>query len=214
MDALMPHLPNIFLAWLAFFIGIVSPGPAILATIGTSMTAGRKAGVSMSLGIITISLFWGIVAALGLGSLLINYAYAITFIKIAGGIYLLWLAIKSIRSAAGQAVLTNKPTYKDIKSSKFFLQGMMIHITNPKAIFMWLATISIGINQSSPPSAYALIVFGGILISICVNLAYSVSFSTSSVTKFYNKFHRWFETAFGIMFAAAGIKLLLSAKQI
>src|SRR5205085_8512172 len=38
--------------------------------------------------------------SLGLTALLTAYAHALTFIKIAGGLYLLWLACKAFRSAA------------------------------------------------------------------------------------------------------------------
>ena len=50
MDSLSLYLPGILLAYGAFFIGIASPGPNVLAVIGTSMSLGRKSGIALALG--------------------------------------------------------------------------------------------------------------------------------------------------------------------
>jgi len=213
MDSLLPHLPGIALALTALFTAIVSPGPAILATIGTSMTAGRKAGITMALGTVSTSCFWGSVAALGLGSLLLKYASAIIILKILGGIYLLWLAFKSFRSATKESHLKNKPVMLHSSLAKYYLQGVAIHITNPKPVFGWVAAITLGITQNSTPLVYILLVLGGTLISLIINITYAVSFSTNTVAQVYDKFHHWFEVTFGLIFMAAGLKLLASAKQ-
>ena len=213
MEQLAPHLPGILLAWTAFFLAVVSPGPAVLATIGTSMTKGRKAGVAQACGTVSTSFFLGSMAAIGLGSLLLQYAYAIVLLKILGGVYLLWLAFKSFRSASREPQLTAKTITHSNSLWRYYLQGVLIHIANPKPIFAWLATIALGVSQSSPPAVYFLIVIGGTLISLTINLTYAVSFSTDTVARTYARLHRWFEITFGLMFTAAGIKLLLSAKQ-
>ncbi len=51
MDQITAYLPGILLAYTAFLLGIMSPGPNILAVIGTSMGGGRKAGAALALGV-------------------------------------------------------------------------------------------------------------------------------------------------------------------
>ena len=46
MDQLTTYLPGILLAYSAFLLGIASPGPNILAILGTSMSAGRGSSSS------------------------------------------------------------------------------------------------------------------------------------------------------------------------
>ena len=213
MDSLLPHLPGIALALTALFTAVVSPGPAILATIGPSMTASRKAGITMALGTASTSCFWGSVAALGLGSLLLKYAAAIIVLKILGAMYLLWLALKSFRSATRASHLKTKPVLVHSSLAKYYLQGVAIHITNPKPVFGWVAAIALGITQNSPPMIYVLLVLGGTLISLIINITYAVSFSTNTVSQFYDRFHHWFEITFGLIFTAAGLKLLASARH-
>ena len=45
------YLPYLAIAWTAYFIAVVSPGPATMALAATSMTEGRAAGVSLALGV-------------------------------------------------------------------------------------------------------------------------------------------------------------------
>ena len=68
----------------------ISPRVNILAVMGTSMGAGRKAETVLALGISFGSLTWA----------LLTYALALTAIKMVGGIYWLWLAYKAFKSAA------------------------------------------------------------------------------------------------------------------
>jgi hypothetical protein len=47
----------------------------------------------------TGSFLWAVLTAVGLTALIASYASILTAIKIAGGLYLLWLAFKAFRSA-------------------------------------------------------------------------------------------------------------------
>ena len=102
MGEIAAFLPGIGLALAAFLLSIMSPGPNILAILGTSMSVGRRPGVAVALGVATGSLCWAALTAAGLSALLATYAVATTGIKIAGGAYLLWLAYKSFRAAASR----------------------------------------------------------------------------------------------------------------
>jgi threonine/homoserine/homoserine lactone efflux protein len=51
MNEISAYLPGILLACSAFLLAIASPGPNILAIVGTSMGAGRRSGIALALGI-------------------------------------------------------------------------------------------------------------------------------------------------------------------
>ncbi len=57
MDSISLYLPSILIAYSVFLVGMASPGPNILAVIGTAMNDGWKAGVALALGIGTGSFF-------------------------------------------------------------------------------------------------------------------------------------------------------------
>ena len=97
------HLPGILLAYSVLIIGICSPGPAVLAIIGTALSRGRAPAVQFSLGVVCGSAFWGVAAAVGMTAVLTAYANVLIVLKIAGGLYLLWMAYKSLRQAMSKS---------------------------------------------------------------------------------------------------------------
>ncbi len=58
MDPLSIYISGILLAYSAFLLSILSPGPNVLAVIGTSMGAGRKHGLALAFGISTGTFLW------------------------------------------------------------------------------------------------------------------------------------------------------------
>lgn len=145
------YIQGILLAYAAFTLGILSPGPNILNVIATSMSHGRKAGVSLALGVAFGTFSWASLTAIGLSALLVQYAYALQLIKIIGGLYLLWLAYKAIKNSFSKddpaATTTNKATKSNLK---YFAQGYIVQMTNPKAALTWVAIISLGLQPNAP----------------------------------------------------------------
>jgi threonine efflux protein len=56
------YLPNLLLILSVFVVGAASPGPATLMIMNVAAREGRAAGVILSLGIVTGSVFWAWVA--------------------------------------------------------------------------------------------------------------------------------------------------------
>ena len=151
METLAEYGPGMLLALGVFSLGLLSPGPNILAVIGTSMASGRAHGVALALGIGIGSGVWGALAASGMTALLSQYAIALTAIKVLGGCYLLWLAIKAFRSAASpdRALGTTAGRLSE-GPVRLFGRGLAIQLTNPKAALTWVAIISLGLNPDAP----------------------------------------------------------------
>ncbi|MNT65367.1 Threonine efflux protein [compost metagenome] len=132
-------------------------------------------------------------------------------VKIAGGLYLLYLAYKALRSAsrpdaALQLAAANAVPVRSLRRT--FLLGYAIHLTNPKAIFAWVAIISLGLPQGASTAAVALIVGGCLLTGLTVFTSYALLFSTGPAYRAYRSARRGIDATMGVLFAAAGIKLL------
>lgn len=204
-------VPGILLAYSAFLLSIVSPGPNVLAIIGTSMAVGRPAGLSLAMGIATGSFFWAMMTALGLSALLASYAAALFIIKIVGGLFLLWLAVKAFRAAASPhaieaTTLANAPRGR----MDLFLRGLTIQMTNPKAALAWIAVISLGMQADAPLWVAVTIVGGTTALSVLIHCLYAVAFSSEVMVRLYGRARRWIQGFLGAVFAFAGIKLLTS----
>lgn len=211
MDQIYPYLPGILLAYSAFFLGIVSPGPNILAIIGTSMSVGRRSGISLAMGVALGSLCWALLTAFGLSAILATYASAMLVIKVAGGLYLLWLAFKSLRAAASPQDMTARALGDGKRTpAGYFTRGYIIQMTNPKAVLAWIAIMSLGLGPHTPIWVAFVIVAGTALMSVLIHYLYAVAFSTPVMVSAYTGARRWIQGFLGAFFAFAGIKLLLS----
>ena len=70
MAELSIYLPGILLAYSAFLLSITSPGPNVLAILGTSMSAGRRPGLGLAAGVAAGSFCWALLTVTGLSALL------------------------------------------------------------------------------------------------------------------------------------------------
>lgn len=211
MQDLSTYLPGILLAYSAFLLAIASPGPNILAVIGTSMGVNRQSGISLALGVASGSFTWALLTVFGLSAILATYASALLLIKIFGGLYLLWLAYKSFKSAASKHDIEAKELAGGRRTPfGYFQRGYIIQMTNPKAALAWIAIISLGLQEDAPLWVGAGIVFGTFIMSIVIHVLYAVAFSTPVMVRIYGSARRVIQGVLGTFFAFAGLRLLTS----
>ena len=197
-------LSSLLLALGIFSIGFISIGPNILAIIGTSMDRGRHYGVRLALGVGVGSGIWATLTAIGLTALITTYAGVVLFLKIFGALYLIWLAIKSFRSAASPGSL-HKP---DLGSQRnLFLQGVAIQLSNPKAALHWVAIVGIGLGNEAPLWVGIALVVSATILSVLVHVLYAITFSTAPIVAAYQKTRRWVDGFLGLFFTFAAYKI-------
>ncbi|MBP2573407.1 LysE family translocator [Agrobacterium tumefaciens] len=202
---------QIALVYGTYIVATASPGPSNMAIMGTAMRDGRLPALALTAGVITGSLFWAILAATGMSAVLATYAQALFVIKIFGGVYLLYLAFRAGRSAMKPvsdfvSVDTGRatPRYRAL-----YRQGLLMHIGNPKAIMAWIAIMSLGFREDAPAGMLPAIIGGCAILGVIVFGSYALLFSTASMIALYTRLRRWIESVLSVVFAAAGLKLLL-----
>jgi amino acid exporter len=210
MQQLAPSWVGIITAYGIMMLGLMSPGPNILSVIGTSMSVGRRPGVMLALGVSAGSVLWGTLTGIGLTALLAAYTALLVAIKIAGGCYLLWLALKAFRSAASPREIKSAAPSESPHPLRYFLRGLSVQMSNPKAALAWIAIITLGVQPDAPWCVTAAIVAGSGLLSLAGHLLYALLFSTARIDRFYRRARRWIELALGAFFGFAGVKLLTS----
>ncbi|MBL4627243.1 MAG: LysE family transporter, partial [Roseicyclus sp.] len=198
------YLPGILLSYSAFLLAIASPGPNILAVIGTSMGVNRRSGMALALGVATGSFTWAVLTVFGLSALLASYASALIAIKVFGGLYLLWLAYKAFKSAASSHDIEAIELAGGRRTPWGYLRrGYVIQMTNPKAALAWIAIISLGLQNGAPVWVGAAIVLGTFALSISIHLVYAVAFSTPVMVRLYGRARRGIQGVLGTFFAYA-----------
>ena len=188
-------LPNLLAVLSIFTIGVASPGPATLMIVGTAMGHGRSQAVALSIGVVAGSMVWAAVAAAGFVAALETSATLFTALRLVGGLYLLVLAVKALRSALGVEPKAAVRSAGESGLRRCFLQGLLLHLSNPKAPLVWLATLTVAILLCA-------------VTATAVFVGYAFLFSTPAVSRAYLAARRPVDATIGVLFGAAAVKVL------
>lgn len=197
---------NLLLAYAAYFVGTASPGPSNLAIMSIAANDGRKAALAFAAGVISGSMFWAIVATVGISAALIAYSHFIVAIKIVGGLYLLWLAFKSGRMALSPSRVASSKAGQHTTLKALYTKGALLHLTNPKAVLVWVSIVALSSNGSG--ATHAAVIPGCALIGSLVFSGYAFLFSMESARRLYTRARRGLDGSLAVIFAMTGIKLL------
>jgi threonine/homoserine/homoserine lactone efflux protein len=132
----LPSLDVMALFVAASIVLIITPGPDMTYLLGQTMAGGRARGFVAMVGISIGLLAHAALAAFGLSALLLASATAFTAVKIAGAIYLLWLAVDAIRKGSQLALATERAGMRPFR--RVFAGGLMINLLNPKIIMFFV----------------------------------------------------------------------------
>jgi RhtB (resistance to homoserine/threonine) family protein len=202
-----------FTTWLLFsaaaLLAIMSPGPAILLAISNSLTHGTRSvylsALGNEIGIMIVSLS----AVLGLGVILQTSTTLFLMIKVIGAAYLIYLGVRQWRSKTNLFDRQNTEAKKARTNKSFFLEGLLIAVTNPKAILFFTALFPqfININAAVLPQ-FLMMTLTFMALSFLVLVTYGKIafkakrwFSTSKRVK-------WFNRTMGSLFVLIGLGLL------
>jgi threonine/homoserine/homoserine lactone efflux protein len=132
-------LDSVLLFFLAAFALTLTPGPDILMVITRSVTQGRAAGLVATLGFATGLIAHTTAAALGLALILQQSPRAFLAIRIAGVVYLLYLAIRM--ATAKDAVSLDTGSTPPRALGRIYTQSIVMNILNPKVTLFFLAIL-------------------------------------------------------------------------
>ena len=192
---------------LAFWIVAASPGPANISNAMIAMRFGRKSSLIYGLGLSIALVFWGVLAASGMGTILQASVGVLAALKVFGAGYLLWLAWQSMRSAIKPQPLTPKK----LPTGGWFIRGLLLNLSNPKSVIAWLAALSVGLDPSAATASVVPATLVCIFVAFANNVIYSMVFSLGGMMSAYERSRRWVDGVVAGQFAAAGLGMLKSA---
>ncbi len=132
---------------LASAVVLVIPGPTILLVVTRSLNHGASVRRATVAGVVLGDLVAMTAAMLGAGALLLASAELFTVLRIAGGAYLLWLGVRTWRSAGSQWVLEDSPAGSP---RRVFSESFAVTATNPKSIAFFVAFVPQFIDPARP----------------------------------------------------------------
>jgi homoserine/homoserine lactone efflux protein len=202
-----------FSTWLGFLLAAiliaVTPGPGAAISMSSGLRHGYRAALRAICGLQAAIVLHLLIVAIGLGAVLAASDTAFAIVKFAGGLYLVWLGIQKWRAPV-------VPKNMDAAAShhkNLFIQGLLVNLTNPKAIIFICALVPPFIDPTAPQwSQYLLIAMTLCLTDTMVMSVYALG--GVRLARWLHDPHaiRTQNRAFGGLFISAGALLAISSR--
>jgi len=200
--------------WLGFLLAAiliaVTPGPGAVISMSTGIRHGYRAALTVILGLQVALVAHVAIVTLGLGALLAASETAFAVFRLIGAAYLIWLGIQKWRAPVVPADAAASPVLR----AGLFLQGLLVNLTNPKAIIFVGALFPQFIDPGRAQlQQYLLIAATLCATDILVMSAYALTGRQLGGWLRDPQAIRAQNRAFGGLFVAAGALLAFSARS-
>lgn len=197
-----------------FGLTFLSPGPNLLIVVQSSLSSGRAAGIAAGCGVAAGDAIYAALGLFGMAALIAQSGDLFAAVKVVGGLYLLWLAWKTMKG--GSAVVVDDDGARSALSpAKLFVRGLVTDLANPQTVLFFASIFAVTLTATTPAWAKALSWLGIVTVSATWRCLLSVAFSRRRIRTFYARWQRAIERLAGVAFAAFGAKLIaegISAK--
>lgn len=210
----MPETSSL-LAFALIALGLVlTPGPNMIYLVSRSICQGRLAGL-ISLGGVALGfVFYMLCAAFGITALVLAVPYAYDALRIAGALYLLWLAWQAVRPS-GQSPFQVRDLPAD-SPRKLFAMGFLTNLLNPKIAAMYLSLLPQFIDPHNGSVLTQALVLGSAQIVISVSVNAMIALTAGSIAVFLARRPGWAlvqRWLMGTVLAALAVRMATESRR-
>lgn len=196
----------------ALVIGAISPGPSFVLVARTSIAVSRRAGLAAAFGMGIGGVVFATLALLGLHALLIQVGWLYLILKVAGGLYLVHLAVR-IWQGAAEPIRVPDGTANSHGTLRSFGIGLTTQISNPKTAIVY-ASIFAALLPASPPTWILLALPPAVfLVETGWYAIVAVAFSAGRPRAVYLRSKAWIDRLAATVIGALGIRLVMDVAK-
>lgn len=199
MPAFVPDLPVILAFAVAAFVLAITPGPDMALFLSRAINHGRPHGMAALLGANTGLVVHTTFAALGISILIVAAPAAFLALKIAGAVYLIWLAFQAIRSGGGISLAAAGKRAPTLRES--YLTGLGINLLNPKVVLFFVTFLPQFVDRHDPAAPGKLFFLGAEFIVVSLPITIGMIYGAQSLVGLFTR-SKWVERALNWSFAA------------
>lgn len=133
----------------ALLLGAISPGPSFVIVVRNAIGLSRRDGLATALGMGVGGVLFAGVALVGLYQVLAMVSWLYIGLKVAGGLYLLYLASRIWRGATRPLALEDGDAAK-AGGRKSFWVGLSTQLSNPKTAIYYASVFAALLPQHPP----------------------------------------------------------------
>jgi threonine/homoserine/homoserine lactone efflux protein len=153
----MPELSILFLFLPVSVALTLAPGPDIVFLITQGSSRGPKAGLATALGLAAGNLVHTLAAVLGISVIFQTSELAFEGLKVAGALYLLYLAWQALRHRKEGLGLSHAD---EATGTALFVRGVLMNVLNPKVALFFLAFLPQFVSPEAGPVWSQMLVLG------------------------------------------------------
>ena len=189
---------------LALLAALLSPGPAMLMAIRTTLASGRRAGILFGVGLGAAAACWTGSALLGLNLIFQMFPFAYMTLKFAGAIYLVWLAISTWRHAHDPIETTG-----EISTGNLVRAGALVNLANPKSVLFASAVLLVIFPPDMGLSGKVIVVLNQFVVESLAYLVFATLLSTRPARDGFLRLKPGLDRVTAAVLGALGLRLLL-----
>lgn len=209
METLLPFLSILG----ALALGAISPGPSFVFVARTSLALSRRDGTAAALGMGAGGVIFAGLALFGLQAVLARVAWVYAALRLAGGVYLLYLAFRLWYGAAEPIVVPSGAERRAPGSLRSFWLGLATQLSNPKAAIVYGSIFAALLPPAPPAWIFVALPPAVMLIEIGWYTIVAVTFSSEHPRAAYLRGKRWIDRAAGGVMGALGLRLVVETAR-
>ena len=202
--------------WLVFCVACVAlaatPGPNMLFLVSRTLAQGRAAGFVSLAGTSTGFALHAVAAALGLTALLAAVPVAFEVVRVAGALYLAWLAIVTWRASDD---VDPRVTAPPVANAAMYRQGLLTSVLNPKLAVFQLALFPQFVDPARGSVLAQGLVLAATQLVIVVAGDSACVFAATGARRWFAArpgFSRWSKRVLAGVFAALAARLAVQSR--
>jgi len=195
----------------AISMGAISPGPSFVMVLRISIADSRRAGFAAALGMGIGGMTFGALALFGLQALIAEVGWLYLTLKVAGGLYLIYLASRIWRGAAEPMQLDHAAGTTEQGIMKAFWRGLATQLSNPKTAVVYGSIFAALLPAHPSPWTFAVLLPMLFAIEAGWYTIVAYAFSSSRPRAIYLHAKGLIDRAAGAIIGLLGVKLVYNA---
>lgn len=202
-------MPDVFLFLIAAMMLTLAPGPDNIYVLTRGVAQGKKAGLVAALGFSSGLFFHTLLAVLGFAAIIKAYPAAYHALQYAGAAYLVYLGIRTLRSATSMSL---EATMTPVSLSRIFWQSVIANILNPKVTLFFIAFLPQFVNVQAGHVAWQMLLLAVVFILQALAIFSAIAFFSGIVGAYFKRQARaalYLNRLAGCAFVGLGIRIAL-----
>ncbi|NLR98560.1 LysE family transporter [Rhizobium sp. P38BS-XIX] len=192
----------------AVLIGAVSPGPSFVLVSRIAVSRSRKAGLAAALGMGTGSVIFATLALFGLSALLMKVEWLYIALRVAGGLYLIYVGIRIWRHAPDDLPIDAPATPAAGGIARNFFFALGTQLSNPKTAIFYGSIFAALLPAAPAPWLLLTVPPAVFLVEVGCYAVVTLAFSSNRPRALYVGSKLWIDRVAGAVIGALGARLV------